>query len=463
MSQQQFFYNQIDFVVKAPRFSIVFSYVDDRSVSFVREYMLRLLKLIPCKPEQIAQYFGFSKYETEVALADLENNGWIVWQENGVIALSTKGVLLFSTKEENVPKIPTLKEFKGEYRMELLDNNFLRRGDCISFFQNAIELDIDPKVLSESKEIARKVFQSRFVQLMEDDIIGLDIKDASLYKIDVVEPKGRPDYFRFCQTFELLPQTGEAKERQDIVLLTHQDHIQQAITNKLSQLIGSSNLQDLMKSMDAIQDEHTVELLSNGRLDVDEFFRTYQQYNGKDKEYFIGQIYHHDVFFEQVRSILDRLRESDTRKFYWIAPSDVYWGKQSRIYDRINFLGNNQKTKKYNFRLYLPISPERRSQDIHEWSKEFREIQDKILYGFKEGFLYGNTEILFLEGKFAIVCYHAKLEAYPVSFPIGFMTKNKEEVTRIQQLVERYLSGVSYLDGYRPYHNDFGKLSEANS
>ena len=46
MSQQPTPYNQVDFVVKAPRFRIVFSYMDDKGVAFVREYLLRLLKLL---------------------------------------------------------------------------------------------------------------------------------------------------------------------------------------------------------------------------------------------------------------------------------------------------------------------------------------------------------------------------------------------------------------------------------
>ena len=38
MSEQKTPYNQIDFVVKAPRFRIVFSYMSDKGVAFVREY-----------------------------------------------------------------------------------------------------------------------------------------------------------------------------------------------------------------------------------------------------------------------------------------------------------------------------------------------------------------------------------------------------------------------------------------
>ena len=126
MSEQKTPYNQIDFVVKAPRFHIVFSYMSDKGVAFVREYLLRLLKVTPCKPAQIAQYFGFNQYETEVALADLESNKWIIWQDNGLIALSAEGQRLFQDNQES-PHIPTLKEFGGEYRMELLDSNFLKK------------------------------------------------------------------------------------------------------------------------------------------------------------------------------------------------------------------------------------------------------------------------------------------------------------------------------------------------
>lgn len=233
MSERQTPYNQIDFVIKAPRFRIVFSYMDDKGVAFVREYLLRLLKLTPCKPEQIAQYFGFNQRETEIALADLENNKWIEWQDNGLITLSMEGLRLFSANDKDSPKIPTLKEFGGEYRMELLDNNFLQKKDCDATRQNAIELEIDPKVLSESQDIARQAFQNRFIQLMQDDIINLDDKDISLYKIDAIENMGKPDYFRFTQAFELLTETGEAKERHDIANIIHQDNIAQAVTEKI--------------------------------------------------------------------------------------------------------------------------------------------------------------------------------------------------------------------------------------
>ena len=457
MSKQNITYNQIDFVVKAPRFRIVFSYMSDKGVAFVREYLLRLLKVTSCKPAQIAQYFGFSQHETEVALADLEQHKWIIWQDNGLIALSSEGLRLFQDNQES-PHIPTLKEFGGEYRMELLDSNFLKKNDCDNNRQQAIELVIEPKVLSESSEIARKTFQNRFRQLMEDDIINLDEKDISLYKIDAIEPKGAPDYFRFTQQFELLPETGQAKERHDVPIITHQENIQQAITAQLEQFDHHDNLRELRNSMEEIGDDDTLKVLFGGKLDFTEFLKVRQKYEQQNGLYFLGQIYHQENLFEQINKILDNLNKKSSKKLYWFAPSDIYWGKQNKIHDKIQNLIDKQKNG-YDFRLYLPLPSERNHHEKQEWLNQFRDISNKVLYGFHEGFLDGNTEILFLEDKFAVLCYHTKLSAYPVTLPIGFMTTQKSTVKHIVELVEAYLSSAQF-NNESTKTKDFGLLHQ---
>lgn len=460
MSEQKTPYNQIDFVIKAPRFRIVFSYMDDKGVAFVREYLLRLLKVTPCKPEQIAQYFGFNQRETEIALADLEQQKWITWQSDGTIALSEEGLRLFQNNEQNAPKIPTLKEFGGEYRMELLDNNFLQKNNYDKVRQQAIELEIEPKVLSESQEIVRQTFQNRFRQLMEDEIIALDDKDISLYKIDVIEPKGAPDYFRFTQAFELLPETGEAKERHDVATIIHQDNIQQAITTQLEKFGNCDNLPELLNSMNEIGDEDTLKILFGAHLNFKKFLEIYQKYDEHNGVYFLGQLYHQEELFKQIYSILDRLNTKTSRKLYWLAPSDIYWGKQRKIHDKLQNFVDKQKAKNYEFRLYLPLPIERNRYEKQEWKNQFRDISEKVLYGFCEGFLEGNTEILFLEDEFAVVCYHARLNAYPVTLPIGFMTKNKEQIKHIVSLATKFLTAIRYEeDGYNS--NDLGLLSSS--
>ena len=457
MSKQNITYNQIDFVVKAPRFHIVFSYMSDKGVAFVREYLLRLLKITPCKPAQIAQYFGFNQYETEVALADLEQHKWIIWQDDGLIALSAEGQRLFQDSQDS-PHIPTLTECGGEYRMELLDSNFLKKNDCDKNRQQAIELVVEPKVLSESSEIARKTFQNRFRQLMEDDIINLDEKDISLYKIDAIEPKGVPDYFRFTQQFELLPETGEAKERHDVPTVTHQENIQQAITAQLERFGHHDNLRELRNSMAEISDDDTLKVLFGGTLDFNEFLKVYQEHEQQNGLYFLGQIYHQGTLFEQINKILDKLNKKSSKKLYWLAPSDIYWGKQRKIHDKIQNLIDKQKNG-YDFRLYLPLPSERNQHKKQEWLNHFKDISDKVLYGFCEGFLDGNTEILFLEDQFAVVCYHTKLSAYTATLPIGFMTTQKSTIKHIVELVEAYLSSAQFNNESNKI-KDFGLLHQ---
>lgn len=455
MSKQNITYNQIDFVVKAPRFHIVFSYMSDKGVAFVREYLLRLLKIMPCKPAQIAQYFGFNQYETEVALADLEQHKWIIWQDDGLIALSAEGQRLFQDSQDS-PHIPTLTECGGEYRMELLDSNFLKKNDCYKNRQQAIELVVEPKVLSESSEIARKTFQNRFRQLMEDDIINLDEKDISLYKIDAIEPKGVPDYFRFTQQFELLPETGEAKERHDVPIVTHQENIQQAITAQLERFGHHDNLRELRNSMAEISDDDTLKVLFGGTLDFNEYLKVYQKHEQQNGLYFLGQIYHQETLFQQINKILDKLNKKSSKKLYWLAPSDIYWGKQRKIHGKIRNLIDKQKNG-YDFRLYLPLPSEQNRYEKQEWLNHFKYTSDKVLYGFCEGFLDGNTEILFLEDKFTVVCYHAKLSSYPVTLPIGFMTTQKNTIKSIISLVENYLKSPLF-GSNEDRTKDFGLL-----
>ena len=460
MSKQNITYNQIDFVVKAPRFRIVFSYMSDKGVAFVREYLLRLLKITPCKPAQIAQYFGFNQYETEVALADLEQHKWIIWQDDGLIVLSTEGQRLFQDSQDS-PHIPTLKECGGEYRMELLDSNFLKKNDCDKNRQQAIELVVEPKVLSESSEIAQKTFQNRFRQLIEDEIVevknevGEIEKDISLYKIDVIEPKGVPDYFRFTQQFELLPETGQAKERNDLPIITHQENIQQAITAQLEQFDRHDNLRELRNSMAEISDDDTLVLFGR-TLDFNEFLKVYQEHEQQNGLYFLGQIYHQETLFQQINKILDKSNKKLSKKLYWLAPSDIYWGKQRKIHDKIQNLIDKQKNG-YDFRLYLPLPSERSRHEKQEWLNHFKDTSDKVLYGFCEGFLDGNTEILFLEDKFAVVCYHAKLSSYPVTLPIGFMTTQKNTIKSIISLVENYLKSPLF-GSNEDRTKDFGLL-----
>ena len=187
--------------------------------------------------------------------------------------------------------------------------------------------------------------------------------------------------------------------------------------------------------------------------------KIYQEYEQQNDLYFIGQIYHQEDLFKQINQILDKLDNKLHKKLYWLAPSNIYWGKQQKIHDKIQNLIDKQKNG-YDFRLYLPLPSDQNRYKKQEWKNQFKDTSEKVLYGFCEGFLDGNTEILFLEDKFAVVCYHTKLISYPVTLPIGFMTTNIKKVSHIKNLTENYLNSIlpSDRDEDEIKQKDFGLI-----
>jgi hypothetical protein len=52
-------YHEIDFLLPAQRFNINFSYITQKGLPFVREFVLRLIHLAPMSMSQVATFFGF--------------------------------------------------------------------------------------------------------------------------------------------------------------------------------------------------------------------------------------------------------------------------------------------------------------------------------------------------------------------------------------------------------------------
>jgi hypothetical protein len=67
----QYKYHEIDFLIPAQEFTVNFSYVSGKGLSFIREYILRLVNIAPMTKMQIAVYFGLSDIEATEAIDDL--------------------------------------------------------------------------------------------------------------------------------------------------------------------------------------------------------------------------------------------------------------------------------------------------------------------------------------------------------------------------------------------------------
>ena len=455
-------FNKVDFVIKSPSFKIIFSYMDERGIPFVREFALRLLKLNSCKPKDFADYFDFTQREAEIAIQDLTDKGWVGWNENGTIGLSSKGQLLFDQNSKG-PKIPSLQERTQRLHLELLDRNFIPKKRTSKDNRNALELNVPNKDLSESKDVAKRQFQADFMNLKEDKVIENISEDIELYKIDLIEQL-YTDFFRFTQPFEINAEDGTQLERSELEL-TRSDNIQQTITQILDQYKPSqNNLPEIMQSMESLKDPETLKIIVGGKFDFNKFLDL--ELNSNHKTYFVGQTYHQNKIIDKVTELANNLKT--TKNLTWIAPSDFYWGMQTKLIEVINSISNGamvkrnkEKVRLYNFKTYLPLPEESRSlrNEVRDLKHQFKEVSQDDLYGFSEGFLKGNTEVIVLEDTLAVVCYHVQLpDQYDVTLPVGFMTTDIEQVNHITTVTQSYLNSPIFDDDSKFDSYDFGSF-----
>ncbi len=65
ISDNKVTYHEVDFLLPAQRFNIQFSYVSQKGLPFIREFVLRLVHVASMSKAQIATYFGLTHRETE--------------------------------------------------------------------------------------------------------------------------------------------------------------------------------------------------------------------------------------------------------------------------------------------------------------------------------------------------------------------------------------------------------------
>lgn len=95
MTDKSITYHEIDFLLPAQKFSIQFSYISQRGLPFIREYVLRLVHVAPMSKQQIAQFFGLTKREADEAISDLVDRSEMTLAMDGRLTLTEKSKSYF--------------------------------------------------------------------------------------------------------------------------------------------------------------------------------------------------------------------------------------------------------------------------------------------------------------------------------------------------------------------------------
>lgn len=267
-----------------------------------------------------------------------------------------------------------------------------------------------------------------------------------------------------------LDEDGRNVEREDFETLKNSDYVHEQISLELDRLARASNFGEIAKVMMEIGDSETLKLFDSKGSSISlQFFEDLARLESnsqKKRTTFIGPIYssgNWELVQKHLAPIIKARRESKAdvgqTPFFWVAPSDPYWGKSSNLNVRVSELLEKASTKDkrlYSPTIFLPVSGQDDRRAALQWKREFEPNIDNVR-GLIEGFLGGSLEILYFEDEFVVVVYHVSLrDSYPVSFPVGFISAEKDVVSSVGQLVKAYIERTSGFE----QTNDCGLISK---
>jgi hypothetical protein len=465
VKNKEFAYHEIDFLLPIHRFKIQFSYVSKKGLPFIREYILRLVHLDSMSPKQIGKYFGLSSRETKEAISNLVDIGDLSYTDEGLIKLTSQASAYF-TGLGDLPSVSTLFERKSTLGFELANFNCVGSKRTFEKRKNALVIDASDEQKSKSESLVKKHFQTQFYSILEKGFLGkLEVDDdpdsktsPSIYKIDLAEKVGQ-EHFRLSQIMTV-DELGNQLGRSEINELAETSEIVELITQSIHEQQKAKNISEVLSAMELIGDKETQTLFINRKIDVISLTQmALVNENNKSGFYpFLGSIYSKNnwelflKYFNEIIAPMQKAHQDGVDDLIWIAPSDNFWGKSTRLAQCLGELVSSStvsvKNKKtlYKPKMYVPLSDESDRRSKSQWKNEFSDY-GHYLHGLAEGFLDGNVEVIVLPNKFAAVCYHMSMpEQYDVTLPLGFVTTDNEMISRITKLAEDYIGDVQGFD-----------------
>ena len=464
-------YHEIDFLLPAQRFNINFSYITEKGLPFVREFVLRLIHLAPVSASQIATFFGFSQPEVREAIEDLVSRDELTLGADGRLMLTDKANGYFTELGE-VPRLSLLQDSTACLSFDLATFSCLGKENFFDKWKAGLQIAVDGETASRSEKLVEKSFQQQFSRILHSGFLSKSLLEdegdpPSIYTVNSVS-KIKQMPLRLPVQFEL-DEEGSSVEREDFEVLRSSDYVHEQISMEIGRLRRTDNLADIRRAAFDLGDGQTMELFGQTRdrlnLSFLEELNKLEANSRTQRTTFLGPVYSSGnwaLVQAYLAPIIKGRRESKSdpapARFRWLAPSDPFWGKSNSLqvsFSEILAKARAAERRIYSPAIYLPVHSSEDLRSARQWKREFAPDIDAA-HGLKEGFLGGSVEVLHFEDAFVAVVYHVSLPAYPVSIPVGFLSADKEVVRSIGRLLGKYLDGSS--EASQP--NDCGPLAQ---
>lgn len=458
-------FNEIDFILPSYRYNIQFSYVSKQGLSFIREYILRLVQLGAISPNNIASYFGLNEREAKEAISDLIKREELKYNELNLIELTEKSQGYFESLGSalNVSELRSSGSTLG-FELTSLTCISSKNKRLEKLWTQAFTLDMPNSKVANRNRLVSKAFQRHFQDLIEDGYMD-HLKDKeggkpSIYKVESLNQVGKEPY-RIKLAFEM-DIDGVAIETDDIKEMKDSSEALELIASVINDNSRRNNHKEILDAIELLGDKHTSKLINATGFKVDEYIhlKASDAANKKSHIPFIGPLYSSEnwkLFYgllNQERKRLTSQHQDGIADLRWVAPSNAFWGKNNQINSCLFDLFKESKTsgKKskslYDLKVMVPLTGIEDRREKNHWTRQFSSIKNN-LHGYIEGYMDGDVEIVLLEDSLVAVTYYLNMpESYRVPVPIGFMSTDKGVVDSITHSLNGYFSEL-YNEGHR--------------
>lgn len=450
-------FNELDFILPSYRYNIQFSFTTKQGLSFIREFILRLVQLGPISPTQIAHYMGLNEREAKEALSDLLSREELQYNDYNQVELTAKSSDYFDSLggSLNVCELRTSGSNLG-FELTSLSCVSTQNKRLPKEWNFGCRIEVTSQKTANRDKLISRAFQRHFQDFIEDGYMehlkGEKGGKPNIYKVESLNPIGQ-EPLRLKLKFQLDAE-GKALDSEDFESLKDSSEAHELITEYLHRTRHSNNYREVLDAIELLGDTQTSELFSLTGFHVDKFIELKASGESNSGRHipFVGSLYSkenwstfNDLFDVEKKKLISQ-HQDGVVDFKWLAPGDSSWGKSEQVMRCFNEIIETQKTtgKKskplYSPQFLLPLNDYRDFKQKKTWLHEFKSIE-RALFGYVEGYHNGSVEVVLLESRLVAVTYYLHLpEHYRVALPIGFISNETNVVNRVANSLNGYLS-----------------------
>lgn len=432
----------IDIAIPIQAFRFEYTLVGRSNLPFIREFILRLLKVGNMSATQLAKFLGLSEKEIGIAVSQLVGLNEISVDGDGSIQLTSEAHKYFDGLSDNRPKLTKLFEGTSTFKFDLLSFGLVRSEDKINSPLNAIRLSPEAELVSNSVAHAKSAFLRNYIDIFEEESITFDgvndIRKVELYKLSDVR-KNKDYHVRFTITFSVDAQRNSIERHSDSRFFDV-DEIQKNLNEMLLSSFHSSNIKDIALALDSLGETRLLDCFTPDDIDLTALAILVVKQNtvSAGRSYFLGSPTISANWSQFTKIIKKKLTDNESENIpcYWLAPSDRFWMVSNQAFGRASELVNSIKGIDAQF--YLPIAGSRDRHQTTFWKKTLGPLKEKATT-VSEGFLGGSVEIIVIPNVVTLVCFYLQKEGESISIPFGFITTDDEDLSNIHQDFESFL------------------------